>query len=79
MDTPYNEWTSCEVYGHAFTDGVCVDCGVRAPDDDVLIPVDALKWVPTGPPSAADLERWRRENNAAVAAEEDGEVFDEPF
>lgn len=25
----YHEWTSCEVHGHTFNEGRCVDCGVK--------------------------------------------------
>lgn len=27
MQIPYHEWTPCEVYGHNFVDGHCIDCG----------------------------------------------------
>lgn len=24
---PFEEWTSCEMWGHYFIDGFCTDCG----------------------------------------------------
>lgn len=27
MDDNYHEWTSCEMHGHLYDEGRCVDCG----------------------------------------------------
>jgi hypothetical protein len=28
----YEEWTSCEMYGHFYKDGSCIDCGEKHDD-----------------------------------------------
>lgn len=30
---PFNEWTPCEMHGHLFSDGRCVDCGELTAED----------------------------------------------
>lgn len=30
----FHDWTSCEMYGHKFEDGRCVDCGEGDGSDD---------------------------------------------
>lgn len=29
----YQEWTSCEFYGHLFEDGHCADCGEKEDEE----------------------------------------------
>lgn len=42
-ETPFHEWTACEVYGHEFTDGAgeridhCCDCGEPAVELESMV------------------------------------------
>jgi hypothetical protein len=35
MTENYQDWTSCEIYGHKFEDGTCIDCDEKIETEDL--------------------------------------------
>jgi hypothetical protein len=61
MDGNWQDWTSCEMYGHTFTEGRCSDCG-EADGGKLRVGKDKRVRKITPEEAAAFRERVRLQN-----------------